>query len=261
MKTYLGGFNNWKRCAKSNGFSYLPANLFHVAMYLQVILQNASSVSPINNAVYSIDWVHGLAGCPKISSHCLVQSLTSASKRILAKPKCRKEPITPEMLQLLADKLKDKSCISSLRTLALCLIGFAGFLRFSELCSICACDVRLYTSHCSIFLESSKTDQLREGAWINISRSEKATCPVTALERYLAAADIKLVDDSPLFRALAPPNSSAKVRQHGISYTRAREIIKEAFKGITDVSKISLHNLRSGGASAAANAGIPDRLF
>lgn len=47
----------------------------------------------------------------------------------------------------------------------------------------------------------------------------------------------------------------------GISYSRARELVQEAFQGITDVSKISLHSLRSGGASAAANAGIPDRLF
>ena len=62
--------------------------------------------------------------------------MMSASKRALAKPKCRKEPITPEMLQRLAESLKDKSCIASSRTLALCLIGFAGFLRFSELCII-----------------------------------------------------------------------------------------------------------------------------
>ena len=102
---------------------------------------------------------------------------------------------------------------------------------------------------------------MREEAWINIARSGKVTCPVAALERYLAAAGIKLDEDFPLFRALAPPKSSAKVRQHGISYTRAREIVKEAFKDITDVSKISLHSLRGGGASAAANAGIPDRLF
>ena len=68
-------------------------------------------------------------------------------------------------------------------------------------------------------------------------------------------------EDFPLFRTLAPPKCSAQVRQHGISYTRARDIVKEAFKDITDVSKISLHSLRSGGASAAANAGIPDRLF
>ena len=119
-------------------------------MYLQVILRSTSSASPINHAVYSIDWAHGLAGCPKVSSHCMVQSMMRASKRVLAKPKCRKEPITPEMLQQLAESLKDKSCIASSRTLALCLIGFAGFLRFSELCSIRACDVHP-ALHISLF--------------------------------------------------------------------------------------------------------------
>ena len=64
-----------------------------------------------------------------------------------------------------------------------------------------------------------------------------------------------------MFHALAPPRNSATVRQHGLSYSRTREIVKEAFKDITDVSKISFHSLRSGGAPAAANAGIPDRLF
>ena len=102
---------------------------------------------------------------------------------------------------------------------------------------------------------------MREGAWINIERSGKVTCPVAALERYLAALGIKLDEYFHLFRALAPPKSSAKVRQHGISYTRAREIVKVALKVITNVYKISLNSLRSGGASAAANAGIPDRLF
>ena len=120
-----------------------------------------------------------------------------------------------------------------------------------------ACDVSPFSSHCALFLESSETDQLREGAWINIARTDKITCPVATFERYLTAAKIKLDEDLPLFRALAPPRSSAKVRQHGLSYSRAREIVKEAFKDITDVSKIRFHSLRSGAASAAANAGDP----
>ena len=36
----------------------------------------------------------------------------------------------------------------------------------------------------------------------------------------------------------------------------------EAFKNIVpDVSVIGTHSLRGGGATAAANAGVPDRLF
>ena len=38
--------------------------------------------------------------------------------------------------------------------------------------------------------------------------------------------------------------------------SRAREIVKDAFKDITDVSCISLHSLRVSGATAAANAGF-----
>ena len=36
----------------------------------------------------------------------------------------------------------------------------------------------------------------------------------------------------------------------------------EVFKDIVpDISAIGTHSLRSGGATAAANAGVPDRLF
>ena len=51
------------------------------------------------------------------------------------------------------------------------------------------------------------------------------------------------------------------VRSQGISYTRDRELVKDASRGLTDVSKLSVHNLRAGGATSAANAGISDRLF
>ena len=59
----------------------------------------------------------------------------------------------------------------------------------------------------------------------------------------------------------ATPRSKDKVQSQGISYTRARELVKDAFIDFTDVSKISVHSLRAGGGPSAANAGIPDRLF
>ena len=53
-----------------------------------------------------------------------------------------------------------------------------------------------------------------------------------------------------------------KPRSKGLSYTRLRELVLEAFKDIVpDISTIGTHSLRSGGATAAANAGIPDHLF
>jgi len=113
---------------------HLPASPFHVAICLQLVCQEASSPSPVLTAVYSIDWVHKLSGYEKVSVHPFVESMMSACQRILARPKCRKEPITAEMLHALALKFKDKSSVSDVRTLAMCLIGFAGFFRFNELC-------------------------------------------------------------------------------------------------------------------------------
>ena len=47
-----------------------------------------------------------------------------------------------------------------------------------------------------------------------------------------------------------------------ISYTRAREIVLDAFSQLGFPAKLfGLHSLRSGGATAAANEGVNDRLF
>ena len=47
-----------------------------------------------------------------------------------------------------------------------------------------------------------------------------------------------------------------------MSYTRTREIVLQAFAELGYPKHLSgSHSLRAGGASAAANAGVSDRLF
>ena len=69
--------------------------------------------------------------------------------------------------------------------------------------------------------------------------------------------------DRCLFRALVNTKSGQKLRKDGsVSYTRMRELVLEKLAAIDlDVKQFGLHSLRSGGASAAANAGVPDRMF
>ena len=162
---------------------------------------------------------------------------------------------------LVESKISDKSpSISDLRSVAWCLTGYAGFFfRFRELSNIKA--VTFFPSHGSIFSNIVEPDQFRDGTWIVIARSDLPTCPVKALEAYISAAQIDLFEDLPLFRALATPRSKEKVRSQGIRNTRARELVKDAFRGLTNVSKIGVHSLAAGGATFAANAGIPDRLL
>ena len=138
VRTCLGGFRRWKRWASSNHVCLFPANPFQVAIYLQCLLQDANSPSPVLNAVYSIDWAQQMAGLSKISDHPLVSLMVSASRRLLGRPKFKRDPGTPEMLKALVEsKITDKSpSISDLRSVALCLIRYAGFFCFSKLSHI-----------------------------------------------------------------------------------------------------------------------------
>ena len=47
-----------------------------------------------------------------------------------------------------------------------------------------------------------------------------------------------------------------------LSYTTVRDMLKEMFMGIgADYRSFGIHSLRSGGATAAAAAGVQDKLF
>ena len=74
--------------------SVFQANPFQVAIYLQCLLQDANSPSPVLNAVYSIDWAQQMAGLSKISNHPLVSLMVSAHQRLLGGPKAKKNPVT-----------------------------------------------------------------------------------------------------------------------------------------------------------------------
>ena len=56
----------------------------------------------------------------------------------------------------------------------------------------------------SVFIESSKTDKYRDGAWTLISRTGTFLCPVMNLERYLQWAGILCDSDVFLFSRLHP---------------------------------------------------------
>ena len=147
-----------------------------------------------------------------------------------------------------------------LRFLLICLIGFTGFLRVSELLNLKISDITFSKSGVTLFVEKSKTDQLREGNLVYISKLESRCCPVFWLNKYLSVTGLK--DQSSaylicrLFKTKKGHNAHGK---YPISYSTIRETFKDHLARIIDPKKFCLHSLRSGGASAAANHGITDR--
>ena len=196
-----------------------------------------------------------------MSSVPIVQATLSGLRRVLAKPKTRKEPITVDMLKAVVESVGPDPSLTEVRLLAMCLISFAGFLRCDELITLKCSDITINAVSMIITVASSKTDQYREGSSLVVARTW--TGPVSMLERYFTMGGLCHTSHERVFRGITKTRTGEKLRKSGgLSYSRAQEILLEKIKAMGwDPSQFGMHSLRAGGATAAANGGVPDRLF
>ncbi|XP_076105607.1 uncharacterized protein LOC143073733 [Mytilus galloprovincialis] len=267
VQNYYYGFLRWKKWALSNGISsefILPAKPIHVAIYLACLVQQNRTPSPINQAFYSIRWAHSIISVISPTDSDLVKNILEGAKRRLSVPIKKKEPITPDMLSQMFDRLYCENNLYNQRTISACLLSYSGFLRVSELLNLKTCNIQFFLSHMSVFIQKSKTDIYRDGDRIIIARTGNKLCPVKNLERFLEWSNNPLDTDVFVFRNLTKTKENYMFRKENkpLSYTRMRELFIEAFSPIVpNIKSFGLHSLRSGGASAACNFGISDRLF
>ena len=85
----------------------------------------------------------------------------------------------------------------NIRFVVICLLAFAAFLRFDELATLVRSDVKIESDVLKLFIQSSQTDQYRDGAWIVTASSGETTSPVAMIGRYVERAGLSY--NSPLF--------------------------------------------------------------
>ncbi|CAH3148188.1 unnamed protein product, partial [Porites lobata] len=157
----------------------------HIVDFDDCLIQESASCTTIDEVHYGLKWVHDLAGLPDPCNSSLVLPLIESAKRLLSIPVKKKEPVTPEAIQLLFAKYGSSSAsLSDLRVLTLCVLGYAGFFRFNELVELRRCDFQFEDSFMRIFVHRSKTDVYRDGAWVVIAKTFKHTCPYLLVQRY-----------------------------------------------------------------------------
>ena len=262
---YECSFIRWKKWALSNDLGrgdILPAKAFHVAIYLSSLIQSCKTSSPLTSAFYAMKWYHEIYDFESPTNSKLVINILEAGKRILAKPSVKKDPITPELLKVLYDNVFEHANIKNQRIISACLVAYAGFMRSSELLNIKVCDIMFYETFMSIFVESSKTDKYRDGAWLTIARTGTELCPVANIEKLITWAGLS--SDDFVFCNLSKKKTGYVVRKNNkaMSYSTFRDEFIRVFKPfVDDINKYCLHSLRSGGATSAANNGVKDRMF
>ena len=193
---YAATYLRWKRWSRDQGLSALPASPYHFALYLRHLMSEAKTASPIESVVYATAWVHHLAGERSPSEHPLVKDVLAGARRLLAHHTSKNDPITVAQLeQLVNSKALSMASLLDIRSVLICLLAFAAFLRFDELAKLVAQMLSSIVKGVQLFIESSKSDKYRDSAWVAVAVSGKVTCPVNMMNGYLDKA--QLSHDSP----------------------------------------------------------------
>ena len=100
-----------------------------------------------------------------------------AARRLLAHPVQKKGPLTIAHVRKIVHKFEQLgAALSTLQMVVLIVLGFTGFLQWSNLVQIRVEQLFFYCSHMSIYLEKCKNDQFCDGQYVNISNPGLSTC-------------------------------------------------------------------------------------
>jgi integrase len=240
----------------------IPASPDHVALYLIFLGQTAASVSVLKLACSSLAWAHSLAELPSPTHSMLVTETLAGLIFQLARPKAPKEPFSLQHLHSLMVQV-DRACFTDMRNVTLMVLAFFVFFRFQEVVLLRVSNLTFFDSHLEILVEKSKTDQLRLGNVVVISRMS-TFCPVAFLSDYMVLAGITVGGLNLLFRRVvfSAFGKYLATKDVPLTYSNVRDLVKTkaVFLGL-DPSLFGTHSLRAGGSTVAANSGISDRLF
>ena len=263
VKKYSYGYNKWKTFANFHGLQAMPASPVHIALFIVDLLDKGATYSSVSSIFYAVKWAHDMNGQLDPTDNTFVSNLLESAKRTSKPAVVKKDPVTNDMLINLCSIFHLSTDLTAIRDLTMILLAYSAFLRFNELSSLRCKDVEVKDAYLRINISKSKTDQYGQGDEVLVAKGQSIACPYTMFLKYVSLAKIDLHSDMFLFRPIYRSKSTCalvKVDRH-ISYTTARECIIKKLKLVAPTLNLGLHSLRSGGASAAANAEVNDRCW
>lgn len=240
----------------------LPARPLLVALYMTQLLRSAHSPAPILSFSAAVYFFHTLAGHPSPTDHPLVGLAREIARRTRVAGQNKKRPLLASQIrQILTAWADPHASLHHLMKATAITTCFVAFLRADSLLTLQWKDVRFVgQSHMELFLERSKTDQYREGAWTLVTRIGGPFCPVALVERLITLG--QYAGPSPLIRSVVVTRDRQYVKDKAPAYSTLLQWFKEAaiFLGL-DPDLCGTHSGRRGGATGAAATDVPDRLF
>ncbi|NTU85099.1 MAG: site-specific integrase [Chloroflexales bacterium] len=253
-RAYQADWRAFTAWCEAHGRASLPATPETLILYISALAESRK-VATIQRRLSSISVAHQLAGHPSPTHEAHVRTVMQGIRRTKGAAPAAKEPAVTKVLKAMVEALPEGAI--GARDRALLLLGFAGAFRRSELVSLDVADVRETSDGLVVTLRASKTDQAGEGTKKGIPYgSTPHTCPVRAVRAWKELAGLS---EGPLFR---PINRHGQVRPRRLTGHAVATIVKRAatLAGL-EPAHFSGHSLRAGLATAAAQAGVSERVI
>ncbi len=231
----------------------LPASPDAVILFATDLTKNGErKVSTIQRKFSALAKIHLHLGMPSPTHTPLVRQFLSGLRRELGVAVTRKRPVMVDDLKVIIGALPPS--LIGTRNRCILLLGFAGAFRRSELVALNTTDFETTAEGLVVAIRRSQTDQVGEGRVIGIPYGTGNTCPVRALQDWLAASGIQ---SGPVFRQV---NRHGQVLPGRLSGEAVALVVKQYVEQLGfDPHRFAGHSLRAGLAVSAAAHGKSER--
>lgn len=232
----------------------IPATAETILGYIGALADQVS-VATIDRRLCGIAFYHRQARQPDPTDDPEVAVVLRDLRRKKGTAPGAKAPITTALLLDLVTTCGDSYRGKQER--AVLLLGFAGAFWRSELVALTVADVTFVPEGMLVRVRRSKTDQEGAGLCKGIPLgTHSETCPVLALREWLKVAGIR---GGFLFRAV--DSHGNRTRRPMSAYQVGRMVQRAVRARGLDATAYGGHSLRAGLVTAAAQAGVAERII
>jgi integrase len=235
-------FTEW--CAKM-GVSSLPATTEAATAFL-VDQSKSRTVSTLTRYRWSISGTHKENGYASPFAGAKIHNVFEGIKRTKGVAQRGRDALDYDVVA----NAKSGTTKADLRDRALVLFGFMTALRGIELCALDIEDLTFTEKGVLVAVRKSKDDQYREGRTVSVPRAKtKRTCPVVALEKWLAV----IPKHGPVFRGVRANGEPGDER---ISRGTVWSVVKKVADKAGLKGEYGSHSLRVGYVTRARKNGV-----
>lgn len=254
LRAYRADWQHFMSWCDAQGVESLPATAETVGGYLAELATSGLKVSTIQRRLSAISQAHELKGYDSPTKERTVRTVMQGIRRVHGTAQKGKTPAVTNDVRQMVESLPDS--LLGVRDRVMLLVGFAGAFRRSELVGLDVSDLEFTPEGVRITLGHSKTDQEGQGRVVGIPYASPAMCPVRSLEAWLGKSGIT---EGPIFRSV---NRHGKMLPSRLTAQVVAHVVKRTAEKVgLDPTRYAGHSLRSGHATAAAKAGVSERVI